>query len=296
MVGLPDDGVVAGSIASARRWEIEHEVLDAAEIRKRWPQMTPSDELVALYEHRSGFVPPEASVRAHLALARDAGAELHFGTPVKMWRVGEDGIEIEVAGGGRWSADRVVVAAGPWAPRLLGALGAPLRVRRVTMFWFEPDDWSRYTVGRFPVHVWDDPDRLRLYGFPAHGEVASGVKVAFFRAGVDCDPDAVDRRVSDAEIEAMRVHLRARVPGLAGRCVDARVCLYTDTPDEHFVIGRHPDSDRVIVAGGFSGHGFKFVPVVGEICAQIALDGQSPHPIELFAPTRTALRKPAPAL
>ncbi len=289
MMGLPDDGVVAGSIASARQWDIAHEVLEAAEIRRRWPQLTPSPDLVALYEHRSGFVPPEASVRAHAALAREAGAELHFETPVRAWRRQGDGVEIE-AGGRRWSADRLVVTAGPWAPRLLDTLRGTLRVRRVTMFWFQPDDWSRYSVGRFPVHVWDDPERVRLYGFPAHGDASAGVKVAFFRAGEECDPDRVDRTVTDAEIDVMRDHLRSRVPGLAGPCLDARVCLYTDSPDEHFVIGPHPGDERVVVAAGFSGHGFKFVPVVGEICAQLALDGRTDHPIELFAPTRPALR------
>lgn len=253
--------------------------------------MTPSDDQIALFEHRSGFIPPEASVRAHAALARNAGAALHFDTPVTRWSWSADGISLE-AGGRQWSADRVVLSAGPWASRALAELGAYLRVRRVPMFWFKSDDWSRYEVGRFPVHVWDDAERKRLYGFPAHGDPSAGVKVAFFRTGAEVDPDRVDRRVSEGEIEEMRTHLRARVPGLAGRCVDARVCLYTDSPDEHFVIGPHPETDRVVLAAGFSGHGFKFVPVVGEICAQLVLDGATPHPIDLFSPLRAALQRP----
>lgn len=289
MMGRPGDGVVAGSIESARRWKIEHEVLDAPEIRRRWPQLTPGDDLIALYEHRSGFVPPEASVRAHLVLAREAGAALHFRTPVRAWRRDGDGFVID-AGGRSWNVDRIVVSVGAWAPRWLDGVGSSLRVRRVAMFWFEADDWERYRVGRFPVHVWDDPERLRLYGFPAHGDPASGVKVAFFRAGPECDPDGVDRVVGAAEIEAMRTHLASRIPGLAGACLDARVCLYTDSPDEHFVIGHHPETEGVVIAAGFSGHGFKFVPVVGEICAQLALDGATPHPVELFSPTRETLR------
>ncbi len=289
MMGRPDDDVVVGSTASARRWGIAHEVLDAGEIHHRWPQLTPAEGLVGLYEHRSGFVPPEASVRAHAALARRAGAELHFETAVTGWHREGQGFRVETAERDV-HADRLVLAAGSWAGRWLGALGAALTVRRVPMFWFEADDWSRYEVGRLPVHVWDDPERLRLYGFPAHGDPAGGVKVAFFRAGGECDPDEVDRVVGDDEVDAMRRHLAARVPGLAGRCLDARVCLYTDSPDEHFVLGTHPEDDRIVVAAGFSGHGFKFVPVVGEICADLTLAGHTEHPVELFSPTRAALR------
>jgi len=288
MIGRPDDGVVAGSMESARRWEIPHEVLDSEEIRKRWPQMTPTEDQIALFEHRSGFVPPEASVSAHAALARSKGADLHFETAVDAIHFGTDGVEIE-AGGKRWHADRLVVTAGPWAGELLPRWAPALTVRRVMMYWFEPDDWANYLPGRFPVHVWDDAERLRLYGFPAHGDPKGGVKVAFFRAGDRCHPDRVDRKVSASEIETMRLHLAARVPGLAGKSVDARVCLYTDTPDEHFVIGLHPEHERLTLAAGFSGHGFKFVPVVGEICADLALDGRTAHPIELFSPTREIL-------
>lgn len=288
MIGRPDDGVVAGSIASAQEWDIAHEILDADEIRRRWPQMTPADDQIALFEHRSGFVPPEGSVRAHAALARQAGAELHFETPVDSLRFSADAIEID-AGGRRYAVDRVVVTAGPWAGRLLPRWAGALSVRRVGMFWFAPDDWERYTVGRFPVHVWDDAERMRLYGFPAHGNPQGGVKVAFFRAGDVCEPDRVNRQVEPAEIAAMRSHLAARVPGLAGECIHATVCLYTDTPDEHFVIGLHPENERVVLAAGFSGHGFKFVPVVGEICADLALQQKTAHPISLFSPTRGAL-------
>ncbi|NNL85344.1 MAG: N-methyl-L-tryptophan oxidase, partial [Myxococcales bacterium] len=246
MIGRPDDGVVAGSTASAREWNIPHEILDADEIRRRWPQMTPAEDQIALFEHRSGFVPPEASVRAHAGLARRAGADLRFETSVDQLSFSSDGVEIE-AGGRRWSVEHAVVTAGPWAGRLLPRWAGALSVRRVGMYWFAPDDWQRYRVGRFPVHVWDDAERLRLYGFPAHGDPRGGVKVAFFRAGEVCEPDAVNRRVAPEEIETMRAHLAARVPGLAGECLRATVCLYTDTPDEHFVIGHHPECDRVTV-------------------------------------------------
>ncbi len=288
MIGREGDAVVAGSISSARQWDIAHEILDAREIRRRWPQMTPTDDQIALFEHRSGFVPPEKSVRAHCALARQAGADLFFDTPVANLRETADAVEIEVAEE-RWSVGRVIVTAGPWAGQLMPRWSEALSVKRVGMFWFRPEDWDRYTVGEFPVHVWDDAERLRLYGFPAHGDPHGGVKVAFFRAGDVCTPESVDREVRPDEIEAMRSHLRDRVPGLAGECVKATICLYTDTPDEHFIIGAHPENDRLVLAAGFSGHGFKFVPVVGEICADLALEGETAHPVDLFSPTRPSL-------
>jgi len=295
MLGRPEDEVVSGTLTSARRWEIPHEVLGPAEVQHRFPTLSVPDDHVGVLERRGGFVRPEASVRVHNRLASELGASLHFETPLLDWRAGADGIVLTTATGA-WRVDRLVVTAGPWASRLLADLGLPLVVERVVMFWFEADDWDAYAVGRFPVHLWDDPDGRRLYGFPAHGDPAGGVKVAFFRAGGGdtggetgraVDPDTVDRDVAPEEVEVIRRHLAERVPGLArGRCLRAKVCLYTVTPDEHFVIGLHPHDERIVLAAGFSGHGFKFVPVVGEICAELATTGSTGHDLARFDPGR----------
>ena len=292
MLGRPDDEVVVGTLASARRWDIPHQILTAADVRWRYPKLAVPDDHVGVLERRGGFVRPEASVRVHNRLASELGATLHFETRLLGWQATEEGLVLTTDAGPR-RVDRLVVTAGPWAGRLLAELGLPLAVERVVMFWFEADDWDAYAVGRFPVHLWDDPEGRRLYGFPAVGTAAGGVKVAFFRAGggggagQPVDPDTVDREVAEEEIEAMRGHLADRVPGLSlGRCVRAKVCLYTVTPDEHFVVGLHPHDGRIVLAAGFSGHGFKFVPVIGEICADLATRGRTRHDVGLFRPDR----------
>ena len=126
----------------------------------------------------------------------------------------------------------------------------------------------------------------QLYGFPAYGSASDGVKVAFFRGGPPAHPDRLDRDIHTAEIQTTREWLARRIPDLAGDYLRGVACMYTNTPDENFVIARHPEHEQVTIAAGFSGHGFKFVPVVGEILADLVLDGATVHPIDLFAPTR----------
>ncbi len=129
---------------------------------------------------------------------------------------------------------------------------------------------------------------MQSYGFPAYGPTSDGVKVTFYRdgAGADADPDALDRAVHDDEVARLTDHLATRLPALPGRHLRGVACMYTTTPDQHFVIGTHPEHAAVTVAAGFSGHGFKFVPVVGEVLADLATEGTTRHPIELFTPTR----------
>jgi sarcosine oxidase len=147
-------------------------------------------------------------------------------------------------------------------------------------------DIARFRAPAFPVFVWEDVSGTQIYGFPAYGADADGVKVAFFRNGTRADPDALDRVVHADEIEQMRSYLVSRIPELAERCLRGLACMYTTTPDQHFLLAHHPDHPQVIIAAGFSGHGFKFVPVVGEIIADLTIHGSTAHPIELLAPTR----------
>jgi len=148
---------------------------------------------------------------------------------------------------------------------------------------------AQFDATRFPVYFFQIGPGDGIYGFPLVGDPANGVKVGFHYRGGDGDPDTLDREVSGAEREEMRALLAERIPGLAGEHVDARVCMYTLTPDEHFVIDLLPGSaGRVAVAAGFSGHGFKFTPVIGEILADLALYGATEHPIGFLAAARFA--------
>jgi sarcosine oxidase len=283
--GPPSSGVVTGSLRSAREWGLAHEVLDAAEIRRRFPTFTPGDHEIGLYEEAAGFVRPEATVSAHLSLAARRGAELRFGEPAEEWTATPgDGVRVRTASAS-YEAGALVVAPGAWAPSVLADLGVPLVVERQVLYWFDPAGGVA-PFERHPVYIHQDAAGEQVYGFPAIDGPDGGAKVAFFRRGTPVDdPLRLDRDVHPDEAEYMARYLRDLMPTLPGRLLRAVPCMYTTTPDEHFVIARR---EQVTVACGFSGHGFKFVPVVGEILADLAVDGATRHPIALFDPLRFA--------
>lgn len=290
MMGSPDSEAVAGSLRSARHWGLDHEVLDASEVRRRFPTFSPTADTVALYEAQAGVVRPEAAVAAHLRLAADAGADLRFSEPVVAWEADGSGGGVTVTtGSGVERADRLVVCPGAWAPEVLSDLGVSFAVERQVQFWFEPaGGLDAFLPGRHPVWVWDGGGDGQPYGLPAVDGPDGGVKAAWFRRGTPCTADTLDRAVSPGEVEEMAETLRARIPLLPGRFLRAVPCLYTNTFDRHFVVAIHPRHPQVVVACGFSGHGFKFAPVIGEVLADLATDGATGHPIALFDPSRFA--------
>ncbi|MFI1198082.1 N-methyl-L-tryptophan oxidase [Streptomyces sp. BHT-5-2] len=289
MVGRPDSRTVRGSLASARQWDLPHEMLDAPEIRRRFPTLTPAPDEVALYEARAGLVRPENTVAAHVQLATRDGAELHFEEPVTRWEELPGGAGVRVhTHENAYTAGQLVICPGAWAPGLLADLGVPVTIERHIMYWFAPDGGTApFVPEAHPIYIWEDTRGVQIYGFPAIDGPDGGAKVAFFRRGTACTPETIDRTVHDHEVRAMADQLGPRIPTLPGRFLKAATCMYSNTPDEHFVITRHPaHPETVTVACGFSGHGFKFVPVVGEIVADLALTGGTAHPIDLFAPSR----------
>ncbi|MFB9902732.1 N-methyl-L-tryptophan oxidase [Allokutzneria oryzae] len=286
MVGPPLSKTVAGSLLSAQQWGLPHEMLDADEIRRRFPTLTPEPDEVALYEARAGFVRPEETVTAHLQLAA-ARADIHFEEPMVAFESTSDGVRV-VTAKRTYEAGELVICPGAWAPDLLADLNVPFAIERQIQYWFDPAGGvAQFDHSHHPIYIWENAEGVQVYGFPAHDGPSGGAKVAFFRKGVLCTPDTIDRTVYQDEIDAMAAHMATRIPNLPGKFLRAATCMYTTTPDEHFVIARHPAHERVTVACGFSGHGFKFVPVVGEILADLALDGRTEHPIALFDPSRS---------
>lgn len=283
-IGPPDSLTVAGSLRASRQWGLPHEVLDATEIRSRFPNFTPEPGDIALYEDKAGFARPELTVQAHLALAEQAGATLQFGEQVLDWAETAAGVTVRTERG-TYSAGQLVICPGAWAPQVLAEFGIPITIERQVLYWLDPVGGTAPFVDH-PIFIDEGSDGMQIYGFPAIDGTRGGVKVAFFRKGVVCTPDTIDRTVYDHEIREMRQRTAELLPALDGPCLHSATCLYSNTPDQHFVIARHPDSDNVTVACGFSGHGFKFVPVVGEILADLATTGSTAHPILLFDPCR----------
>jgi sarcosine oxidase len=286
-LGRPDTLAVAGSLRAARQWNLPHEVLDAAEIRARFPTFNPQMDEVGLFEAKAGFVRPEATVAAHLGLAQRHGADLRYQTPVLRWEA-QTGAGVRVwTHDSAYAADRLVVCPGAWAPDILADLDIPFTVERQVMYWFQPDSGiTPFLPHRHPIYIHEDAGATQVYGFPAIDGVDGGAKVAFFRRGRVCTPETIDREVHPDEVHTMTAHLKAVLPSLPGRLLRAVTCLYTNTPDQHFVIGTHPQHPQVTVACGFSGHGFKFVPVIGEVLADLVTTGSTAHPIGLFDPRR----------
>jgi len=286
MVGPPTSELVTGSLRSAEQWGLDHEMLDAAALRRRFPTFAPTAGMVAFYEPAAGVLVPEEAVAGHLRMAEEAGAELRFSEPVTGWAADRSGEGVTVTtAAGVARADQLVICPGAWAPDVLGDVGVPFTIERRVQFWFRPVDGhsEAFLPGRHPVWIWDDGDGLP-YGVPAVGR--PDVKVAWHRRGRPCTPETLDRTVAETEINEIAEAVRHLVPQMVGESVGSTVCMYTNTPDQHFVIGRHPRHPQVAVASPCSGHGFKFAPVIGEIVADLVTTGATAHPIGLFDPGR----------
>jgi sarcosine oxidase len=291
MIGPPESRTFTGSKATADEYGLPYEVFDAGELKRRYPMFEPTEGTIALFEEKAGIVRPEAAVRAHLDRAASLGADLRFEQEILTWQPTDFGVRVETASG-VYEAKRLVVTAGAWAPKLLADLGLPLQVTRQILFWLDPvGGVEPFLPDRFPVFIWEPEDGNSFYAIPAHDGPRGRVKVAFFRAdGTPADPDTIGREVHDHEVDFIRSYMAKYVPALDGELLYAKTCMYTNTPDEHFVISIHPEHPQVAIAAGFSGHGFKFCGVVGEILADLVTEGETDQPIDCFSPTRLAAR------
>ena len=295
-LGRPEHSVIDGGLASAREFDLPCEVLDPGDVRRRFPPFTPSPDMIGVYERTAGFLRPEEAILAYHQQAARRGAQLHFNEPVLRWDVSPSGDRVAVATAKQeYEAARLIITPGPWALSAFTKLDVPLNVERLVMFWFEPPGGIEpFLPGRFPVYVCLPDHGERFYGFPAHEGPRGGAKVAFSRKGTPCSPDTINRQVDESEIASMREHLAKCVPALNGPCIGTQTCMYTNTPDLNFIIGSHPGCPQCVVAAGFSGHGFKFASVVGEILAELAVQGTTRYGIACFDPARFSGASSAP--
>jgi sarcosine oxidase len=288
MIGPPGSALVDGALRSAREHGLRHELLSASEVTRRFPALLPAPEMSGVWEPRAGVLLPERCVAAHLDLAASAGADVRMNTRVARWRPTADGIALTTSSG-EVDAGQVVLAAGAWLPGLVD-LDLRLSVERVVQAWFAPArDLELLAPERCPITIWQyAPDRT-FYAFPAlDGEV----KAALHHQGEVADPAGVRREVADSEIERVLEPLRRHIPAAAGRPSRAKTCMYSNTPDEDFVIDRHPDEPRAIVVSACSGHGFKFASAIGEAVAGMVGGAAGPVPerfgLARFAPPARA--------
>ncbi len=278
---------VAGAIRSAEQHGLAHEVIDADEIHRRWPVFEPAPDTVGLVEVQAGSIRIDRAIEAHLLVAERHGSMLEFGRRVVDWRpAGDGGFEVEDANGAVVGAAHLVLTAGPWLGAILPDLHLPLQVERECPCWFSPTvDPASVGADRLPVWVMMDGGAA-FYGKPHDPEF--GLNVSIHHWGTYVDPDEVDRVVGPEDVARIRSFLRVRMPSANGPLANATVCLYTNTPDERFIIDRHPAADGVAFASACSGHGFKFAPVIGDILADLVTAGTTSWQIDAFRAGRFA--------
>jgi sarcosine oxidase len=283
-IGTSDSEFVSGARKSAQLHRLPYEELTNTEVADRFPGFRLPDEIVAIFEPTAGILEPEACVFAHLDLAARHGADIHHSEPVRRWSTEGDGVRVETEQGS-YTASRLVLTAGPWASEMLADLGLPLRVQRIVNVHFAPTEPALFAPDRCPVYLMQVPEG-DYYGFPAlPGE---GVKIGRHDIGEVTAPHTIRRDVDPEEIAMLRDVLDRYMPGAAGDVLWTLTCMYTNTPDRHFVLDRHPAYGNVVYGCGFSGHGFKFASAIGEVMADLAMDGATRHDIAFLSAVRFA--------
>jgi sarcosine oxidase len=281
MIGPPDGSVVTGTLRSAAEHGLSHEVLDPDQTRARYPAFHLADDLVAVLDSRAGYLVAEACNRAHLDAARQAGAEARFEEPALKWMPEGEGVRVETAAG-IYRADRLVLAAGPWNGRLLRDLDLPLTVERQAVFWLDPPvDHDLYDRARFPIYAYEYKPGSICYGFP---RLPGGVKASVMHDGeTSDDPATIRRTIDERDLKPLRTALRPVLPALSGAPIrEAGTCLFTNTPDHDFIVDFHPRHSQVLISSPCSGHGFKFASAIGELQAQLVMDGKTDFDLAPF--------------
>jgi sarcosine oxidase len=267
VIGTEKGTLVPGALRSAEAYGIPCRQLTAAEVRAQYP-FRPGDAMGAVFEPRAGVLYADDAITAMLGEAALRGAVLTFDQPLESWSAGSDGVVVHT-GAGSVAARCLILATGPWMTSALLGLPAPLTVTRQLMFWLRPRDSTAFLPSVCPVWIWETEPGPVYYGFPDLGD---GPKIARHHGGEVTTAETVRRDVAPDEATDVLSFVERAIPPLCGPVTDARVCLYTNTPDSHFVVDRHPHHPEVLIASPCSGHGFKFAPVLGEILADLAME------------------------
>ncbi len=288
-VGPPDGCVVGGVLEAARLHGLKVESLSREETPRRFPGFQAADDAVGVFEPAAGYLRVERCVLAHLAAAKARGAEFRFGVTANEWKSEGNRVRV-ITDQGEFSANKLIITAGPWAPQLLADVGVRLVVRRKHLYWFPTNDAAYHERHGCPTYLYELPHGV-YYGFPQIDEL--GVKVAEHSGGAVVDDPTNDPRPLDAaDLSRVEDFLAKYLPGV-GRPMQRRsVCFYTMSPDEHFLVDRHPRDENVFFVAGLSGHGFKFTSVLGEALAEMALGGRTKLPVGFLSLGR--FEKPRP--
>jgi len=291
-IGPTTGALVTGCLRSAKQYGLGHDLFDAKEMRHRFPQFALAEDEVAFYEEKVGYLKPEECIRQHLRGASKRGADLRFEEPVLSWTASQGGDGVSVTTEKQtYHARSLVISVGPWFAELVPDVSMPVVVSRRVLFWLKPlYESSNFDRGVFPIFLWEPEGCPLFYGLPRISEDGSP-KVGIHSGNETCTPSTIDRRIHPRDEFAIRSAIRSRISALNGEVSHAVTCMYTMTPDEHFIIDTHPDYPQVSLAAGFSGHGFKFSSVVGEIMCDLAMTRETSTDIRIFSGSRFHKRR-----
>ncbi len=287
LAGLPDSEAISGARLSASQHGLTIENLSASAATQRWPGFRVPEAFDAVFEPDAGFLKVEDCVRTHLDRAAAHGAVLLFDEPVVSWS--STGRDVRVRTATReFVAASLIITAGSWAASVLADLKLPLQVLRKPIFWFETTSPAYNLDASMPTFYFEMPAvevASTFYGFPSlDGQV---LKVAQHSGGeLVADPLLVDRNLHDADVQPIANFLRTCLPNVRLQPARHSACLYTVTPDRHFIVDRHPEFSNVVIGCGFSGHGFKFTSVLGSAFADLATTGRTELPIDFLSLAR----------
>jgi sarcosine oxidase len=280
-IGAPDSKIIKGTLASCALHNLAYEQLDKTAMRSRYPVFDLGTDDIALFDPQGGYIRPEAAVSGYLKLAATDGAVLHFGEKVAAIEPDDAGVTISSTHG-RYRAKKIIVSTGSWIAELVPHLRAHAQPIRQVVAWYQPRDGYITQPQRMPSFIFDEGDNGSFFGFPAIG--VDGVKIgrhAHFREPID--PNQPNPPVNDRDTTLLDDFIGRRLPAAAGLRVNATTCRYTMLPSEDFLMDLMPGEPRVVVASPCSGHGFKFTSVVGEILADLAMEGGTRLPIGIFS-------------
>jgi len=287
-IGPPDGVVVPSVLQCAHQHGLDVSVLDAVEVAERFPGFVIPTDAAVVYEREGGYLLVEDCVLAHLKAALTSGAEFRTDQHVVSWKAEGEGITVRTATD-TWHADRLIITAGAWAEGLLAELNIPLRVQRKHLHWFACDKPTYRHDHGCPAYFYEIEGDY-FYGFPQLD--SRGVKVAEHSRGTVVENPLTDSKsVEPAERKRIERFLTRCLSDASNRPTDHAVCYYTVSPDEHFIVDRHPLHERVCFAAGLSGHGFKFASVLGEVLADLTCDGKTALPIHFLRCDRAGLTR-----
>lgn len=284
--GYEEDDYFRGAIEACDTHQIPYQVLTGPETNLRFPGYNFGSDVFAVYQADGGFLLPERCIVNHVFGALKAGAEVHGRERVLEWEPVGEGIRVRTDRD-TYDAGRLVICAGPWAGKIEPVLAQHTAAERQVLGWFQPERPDLFRPDIFPVFGLF-VEEGRFYGFPVYGVPGFKVGRSHHLNQQVGDPDQLDREIHDEDEALLRDFTRRYFPLAAGPALTLKTCMFTNSPDGHFILDVHPEYPQVSLASGFSGHGFKFASVIGEIMADLAETGETTHDLSLFRLSRFA--------